>query len=47
MAADELLYAIHLPRRFTQHRQYLRKVGHATRHGHLEGRARRYSSHEG
>ncbi len=27
MTADELLYAIHLPRRFTQHRQYLRKVG--------------------
>ena len=27
MAADELLYAIHLPRRFGQHRQYLRKVG--------------------
>jgi CO/xanthine dehydrogenase FAD-binding subunit len=27
LAADELLYAVHLPRRFTQHRQYLRKVG--------------------
>lgn len=27
MTADELLYAVHLPRRFTQHRQYLRKVG--------------------
>ena len=27
MAPDELLYAIHLPRRFAQHRQYLRKVG--------------------
>jgi CO/xanthine dehydrogenase FAD-binding subunit len=27
MAADELLYAIHLPRRFAQHRHYLRKVG--------------------
>ena len=27
LAADELLYAIHLPRRFAQHRQYLRKVG--------------------
>ena len=27
MAPDELLYAVHLPRRFTQHRQYLRKVG--------------------
>ncbi|HUX45551.1 MAG TPA: FAD binding domain-containing protein [Terracidiphilus sp.] len=27
MAADELLYAIHLPRRFGRHRQYLRKVG--------------------
>jgi len=27
MAADELLYAIHLPRRFANHRQYLRKVG--------------------
>jgi CO/xanthine dehydrogenase FAD-binding subunit len=27
MAPDELLYAIHLPRRFTHHRQYLRKVG--------------------
>jgi CO/xanthine dehydrogenase FAD-binding subunit len=27
MTADELLYAIHLPRRFTKHRQYLRKVG--------------------
>jgi CO/xanthine dehydrogenase FAD-binding subunit len=27
MAPDELLYAIHLPRRFSQHKQYLRKVG--------------------
>jgi CO/xanthine dehydrogenase FAD-binding subunit len=27
MAPDELLFAIHLPLRFTQHRQYLRKVG--------------------
>ena len=27
MAADELIYAIHLPRRFAEHRQYLRKVG--------------------
>jgi len=27
LAADELLYAIHLPRRFAHHRQYLRKVG--------------------
>lgn len=27
MAADELVFAIHLPRRFAQHRQYLRKVG--------------------
>ena len=27
MTADELLYAVHLPRRFAQHRQYLRKVG--------------------
>ncbi|MGA2889096.1 MAG: FAD binding domain-containing protein [Terracidiphilus sp.] len=27
MAADELLYAIHLPLRFTNHRQYMRKVG--------------------
>jgi CO/xanthine dehydrogenase FAD-binding subunit len=26
-APDELLYAIHLPRRFAHHRQYLRKVG--------------------
>lgn len=25
--ADELLYAIHLPRRFSKHKQYLRKVG--------------------
>ena len=24
---DELIYAIHLPRRFARHRQYLRKVG--------------------
>lgn len=27
LAPDELLYAIHLPRRFSGHRQYLRKVG--------------------
>ena len=27
MTADELLYAVRLPRRFAQHRQYLRKVG--------------------
>jgi CO/xanthine dehydrogenase FAD-binding subunit len=27
LAADELLFAIHLPRRFALHRQYLRKVG--------------------
>jgi CO/xanthine dehydrogenase FAD-binding subunit len=27
MAADELLYAVHLPRRFAGHKQYLRKVG--------------------
>jgi CO/xanthine dehydrogenase FAD-binding subunit len=27
MAPDELLYAIHLPRRFARHKQYLRKVG--------------------
>jgi len=27
LAADELLYAIHLPRRFTSHKQYIRKVG--------------------
>jgi CO/xanthine dehydrogenase FAD-binding subunit len=27
LAADELIYAIHLPRRFAHHRQYLRKVG--------------------
>jgi CO/xanthine dehydrogenase FAD-binding subunit len=27
LAADELLYAVHLPRRFAHHRQYLRKVG--------------------
>lgn len=27
LAADELLYAVHLPRRFAMHRQYLRKVG--------------------
>jgi CO/xanthine dehydrogenase FAD-binding subunit len=30
MAADELLYAVHISLRFGQHRQYLRKVG--TRH---------------
>lgn len=27
LASDELLYAIHLPRRFARHKQYLRKVG--------------------
>ena len=27
LSPDELLYAIHLPRRFARHRQYLRKVG--------------------
>jgi CO/xanthine dehydrogenase FAD-binding subunit len=27
MTADELLFAIHLPLRFTRHKQYLRKVG--------------------
>jgi CO/xanthine dehydrogenase FAD-binding subunit len=27
LEADELLFAIHLPRRFAGHRQYLRKVG--------------------
>lgn len=27
MTADELLYAVHLPRRFARHTQYLRKVG--------------------
>lgn len=27
LAPDELLYAIHIPRRFAQHIQYLRKVG--------------------
>jgi len=27
MMADELLFAVHLPRRFANHRQYLRKVG--------------------
>lgn len=27
MAADELLFALHLPLRFARHRQYLRKVG--------------------
>jgi CO/xanthine dehydrogenase FAD-binding subunit len=27
LAPDELLYAIHIPRRFVNHRQYLRKVG--------------------
>ena len=27
MADDELLYAVHLPRRFARHKQYLRKVG--------------------
>ena len=27
MTVDELVYAVHVPRRFNQHRQYLRKVG--------------------
>lgn len=27
LSPDELLYAVHLPRRFSRHRQYLRKVG--------------------
>lgn len=27
MTSDELLYAVHMPRRFAHHRQYLRKVG--------------------
>lgn len=27
MEPDELLFAVHLPRRFSRHRQYLRKVG--------------------
>lgn len=27
MAADELLYAVHIPRRFAGHPQYIRKVG--------------------
>lgn len=27
LAADELLFAIHIPRRFAGHKQYLRKVG--------------------
>jgi CO/xanthine dehydrogenase FAD-binding subunit len=27
MAADELLFAVHIPVRFARHRQYLRKVG--------------------
>lgn len=27
LAQDELLFAVHMPRRFAQHRQYLRKVG--------------------
>jgi CO/xanthine dehydrogenase FAD-binding subunit len=27
LTPDELLFAIHLPRRFSNHRQYLRKVG--------------------
>jgi CO/xanthine dehydrogenase FAD-binding subunit len=27
LANDELVYAVHLPRRFSRHRQYLRKVG--------------------
>jgi CO/xanthine dehydrogenase FAD-binding subunit len=27
LTADELLFAVHVPRRFARHRQYLRKVG--------------------
>jgi CO/xanthine dehydrogenase FAD-binding subunit len=27
LAKDELVYALHMPRRFSHHRQYLRKVG--------------------
>ncbi len=27
LEADELMYAVHVPRRFAEHRQYLRKVG--------------------
>jgi CO/xanthine dehydrogenase FAD-binding subunit len=27
LAIDELVYALHMPRRFSHHRQYLRKVG--------------------
>ena len=27
MTADELMYAVHMPRRFSEHRQYIRKVG--------------------
>lgn len=27
LAADELMLAVHIPRRFAQHRQYIRKVG--------------------
>jgi CO/xanthine dehydrogenase FAD-binding subunit len=27
MTADELMFALHLPRRFSQHKHYLRKVG--------------------
>ncbi len=27
LAADELVYAVHVPRRFSKHKQYLRKVG--------------------
>jgi CO/xanthine dehydrogenase FAD-binding subunit len=27
MTADELIYAVHLPRKFAHHKQYLRKVG--------------------
>jgi CO/xanthine dehydrogenase FAD-binding subunit len=27
LASDELLFAIHIPRRFARHKQYLRKVG--------------------
>jgi len=27
LAADELMFSVHLPRRFARHRQYLRKVG--------------------
>jgi CO/xanthine dehydrogenase FAD-binding subunit len=27
MSADELVYSVHLPRRFSHHKQYIRKVG--------------------